>query len=197
MVGDLSKPLQMPVMTLDQTCVGRPQPEGMENPSVWSTWRTGGSDREPAQYPCSLDQRPVCPGETAQQCGKSLVLRENSVWPRVVGSADGTGYVTTQWLPPNVPYAQLGFCTVSRKVVDTPATQEAGHAPGSVSQLFMDDQPLLHYWDGAPFLFRTKQTPFIYMVPNAIWVKTGGSKYRVDVVSAKQRGDGCGDCIGY
>jgi len=222
MRGDVNQPLKMPIMSAAganmATC---PTPEGMETPSVWSSWKTGGSDRVPANYPCAMEQQ--CGG--GSECGRSLVLRENSIWGDVTGSADGSGYVTTNWLPPAVPAARLGFCWISRRVVpvmslDTNDTGEAvktvnnqlylcdkQYAEGSVSQLFLDGKPLLHYWTGRPFLFKTEQTPFLYMVPNAIMVKTGGSKYRVDVISVDQRGqgccsgitsaNGCADCLGY
>jgi len=250
MRGDLTKPLQMPVISAAYAGHGMATsrvPEGMEQNNVWSTWRTGGSDRVPANYPCS-NNGAVCPSTGAsledcknsstvtspagadgegQACGRSLVLRENSIWGDQMGSADGTGYVTTNWLPPSVPKVRLGFCWISRKVVpvlssdsklpagsrrlsdDSPAVQGPDgqvflydYAPGSVSQLFLDDKPLLRYWSGVPFLFKSEQTPFVYMVPNAIWVKTGGAKYRLDVVSAAQRGEGCdcgscADCLGY
>lgn len=242
MIGDLNKPLQMPVIS--DAYAGRgmatcPVPEGMEQQSVWSTWRTGGSDRTPANYPCS-NNGAICPSTGSaledcknsptptpscgpagcdQACGRSLVLRENSIWGDVTGSADGTGYVTTNWLPPNVPAVRLGMCWISRKVVpvvraEDPIIQsnngqvylcDKQYEAGSVSQLFLDGKPLLRYWSGVPFLFKSEQTPFVYMVPNAIWVKTGGAKYRLDTVSADQKGEGCGcggfgqcaDCLGY
>jgi len=219
MIGDLNKPLQMPVISDAYSGRGMatcPVPEGMEQQSVWSTWRTGGSDRTPADYPCS-NNGSICPSTGAalqnscppagcdQACGRSLVLRENSIWGDVVGSADGTGYVTTNWLPPNVPAVRLGLCWISRRVVPVvaDADNESGivhaadgqvylcdkkYAPGSVSQLFLDGKPLLRYWSGVPFMFKSEQTPFVYMVPNSIWVKTGGAKYRLDTVSAAQRG---------
>jgi hypothetical protein len=250
MRGDLNKPLQMPAISDAYSGRGMatcPVPEGMEQQSVWSTWRTGGSDRTPANYPCS-NNGAVCPSTGAnledcknsptvecpagcdQACGRSLVLRENSIWGDQTGSADGTGYVTTNWLPPSVPKVRLGFCWISRKVVpvisrdklpagakakpNSPIVQgddgqaylfDDEHAPGSVSQLFLDNKPLLRYWNGVPFLFKSEQTPFVYMVPNAIWVKTGGAKYRLDIMSADERGEGCGcggvgmcaDCLGY
>jgi len=220
MRGDVSQPLKMPVIS----CAGAnmatcPSPEGMEQQNVWSTWRTGGSDRVPANYPCSNNGQ-IC-ASSKESCGRSLILRENSIWGDVTGSADGSGYVTTNWLSPAVPAVRLGFCWISRKVVPVVAAAEGGvktidnqlylcdkeYAQGSVSQLFLDGQPLLHYWTGRPFLFKTEQTPFLYMVPNAIMVKTGGVKYRVDIVSADQRGEGCcshnaggnscADCLGY
>jgi hypothetical protein len=178
-------------------------PEGMEQQSVWSTWRTGGSDRVGADYPCSNDGR-ICAVSNAAACGRSLVLRENSVWGDVVGSADGTGYLTTNWLPPSVPKARLGFSWVSRKVVPVRSAPDASvgapkilqdkdgqitlnsaeYAPGEVSQLFLDDKPLLHSCSGMPFLFKSEQTPFIFMVPNSIRVKTGGAEYSLDTVKA-------------
>lgn len=231
MRGDLSQPLKVSVISDvygKSSAAGgvgmatRPVPEGMEQTNVWSSWKTGGSDRVPADYPCSNSGQLCASGNsTVQPCGqRSMILRENSVWGDVVGSADGTGYVTTNWLPPSTPAARLGFCWISRKVVETGPTNgeemiektvggkkvtilnDQKYSPGSVSQLFIDDKPLLRYWSGVPFLFKSEQTPFVYMVPNAIWVKTGGAKYRLDTVSAQDRGEGCacgwcGECIGY
>lgn len=75
--------------------------------------------------------------------------------------------------------------------------EASAYPPYSISQLFMDEKPLLHYWTGQPFYFRTEQTPFLYLVPNAIMVKTGGATYRVSTVSAAQESGSCADCTGY
>ena len=200
MIGDLSRPLEMPVMLPFSNTALKPVPDGMEPNELWSTWRTGGSTREPADYPCALQQANCglsCPGNGGQPCGKSLVLRENSIWPGTISSADSTGYVTTTWLPPGTPSTRIGFCTVSRRALKSvdldavrcgpsvgcgckvncnvdakncdaanrpPPVSDQYKEPYAVSQLFLDNRPLLHYWSGQPFLFRSESTPFIYMV---------------------------------
>ena len=221
-----------------------PSPSGIEEKSVWSSWskkagqiyhlfstflkkknpETGGSDRVPANYPCALNEMANC-GMTGPDCGKSLILRENSVWPQVVSTADGTGYQTTTFLPPNQPFTTLGFGIVSRKAIKdfnpnkltcgpgigcgckndagckkckvTPRESETIHPPYSVSQLFLNSEPLLHYWTGRPFFFKTDQTVFMYMIPNGLIAKTGSGSYRVSVLSASQEQESCVNCTGY
>lgn len=78
MRGDLSKPMQGPVISPFSDTAMCPTPNGMEQQSVWSSWRTGGSDRVGSDYPCALE-KPNC-GLDGSECGRSLVLRENSIW---------------------------------------------------------------------------------------------------------------------
>lgn len=161
-------------------------PSGMDPKSVWSTWTRSGSDRNPADYPCALGNG-ACPGDGPQTCGRSLKMRDNSQYNIITESADGTGYLTTNWLPPTATHAvQIGFCRVSRKVLpDQPR----------ISQLYIDDKPALHYFQGGPFLFKTEQTPFIYMVPNAIMARVSGLSFRINNFTADQVGDSCWDCL--
>lgn len=159
---------------------------GMDERAAWSSWRTGGSDRLPADYPCAFNGT-GCPNPGPQQCSKSLIMRENTSCSAVTSSADGTGYLTTNWLPPHAKCSvKIGWCNVSRApLASNPA----------ISQLFLDGKPAVFYWRGNPFLFHTEQTPFIYLVPNAIMVRVSGISYRVDTVSAAQVGDTCDDCL--
>lgn len=187
--GDSSRACQVPAMTSANMQL-RPQPEGMEATNVWSSWRTGGSDRAPANYPCALGNGGVCQNQGAgstvptasNHCGKSLVLRETSMWADVTGSADGTGYRTTNWLSVDQPRARIGECWASR----APVKGRVG-----VSRLYLDGKPAVHYFQGTPFLFRTGDTVFIYMVPNAIMARVNGLSFRVDSSSAAQQHDTC------
>lgn len=194
---DLSKPLALPVMTTTSADNALCRvPEGMEQLNVWSSWRTGGNDKGPSNYPCAFDDGKMCAQQNGQECGRSLILRENSIWPQVTGSADGTGYTTTALLPPNMPHVQLGFCVISRKAIpvfkDIDGTVYKNY---EISQLFLDGVPLLNYFSGKPFFFKTVDTPFLYMVPNAIMVKVSGMSYRVDTVSSTDRSCTCYDCM--
>lgn len=179
-LGQACKVLSSPVpgATVTQSCR---QFEGMEEMSLWSTWKRGGSDRLAVDYPCVLEQG-ACPSGGPQACGKSLVQRENTARSEVFSSSDGTGYTTAAWLSCDHPIARLGKCYVSRSPVKDNVT---------VSQLFLDGKPALNYFKGTPFLFHTYQTPFIYMVPNAIMVRVSGLDYRVDIITAAQAGNTC------
>lgn len=118
MRGDLTKPLSMPVLNYNWPVTETERvPEGMEDRSVWSSTRTGGNVNGPSNYPCAFSEDQFCAKNYGQECGRSLVMRENSIWPQVTGSADGSGYRTTALLPPSMPYIQLGFCIVSRKAI--------------------------------------------------------------------------------
>lgn len=201
--GDSTKACLTPTIVGFSDTQLAPQPEGMEQRSVWSSYLTGGSDRAGANYPCAFGSgqlcqqglQPtscdlVCKPTLPNECGKSLKHRENSVWPAVTGSAGGDGYVTTNWLSPNQPFARLGQCWVSRAVLDNNP---------NISQLYIDGKIAVHYFSkgaGQPFLFKTPQTLFIYMVPNAIMVRaSGGLSYRVDTSTADQQGQSCQNCL--
>lgn len=156
-------------------------PVGMDAPVMWSSaW--GASDRVPADYPCVLSKGGVCPSTGPQECGKSQRLRENTVWGSIFSSVDGTGYSTVATLTQRQPRARLGNCWVSRVEV----------APG-VAQLYIDNKPALYYNGGGPFLFHSNQSPFVYMMPNALMAKVSGMAYHVDIVSAAQQD--CQDCL--
>lgn len=173
-------PIETPLGDTYQHCRN---PVGMDDGAQWMSVR-GISDRVPADYPCVLSKGGVCPGTGPQECGKSLRLRENTVWGSIFSSADGTGYVTSTILTPTNPRTRLGNCWVSRVPVK----------PG-VSQLFIDDKPGLYYNDGGAFLFYDYQSPFVYMLPNALMARVSGLNYRVDIVTAAQQGQGCDDCL--
>ena len=185
--GDLSRANEGMVMSPFSNTELFPSAEGMDAHAAWSSWRSNGSGHLPSNYPCVLANGGVCSNNRQQECGKSLTLRENSAWTSVFGSADGTGYVTTQWLPPNATFsARIGDCYVSRETVS---------GKPMISQLYLNGKVAIQFNNGQPFFFKTEQTPFIYMVPNAIMARVSGLSYRIDTVWAGQVGQSCEECL--
>lgn len=174
-------PIASPMGASFQHCAN---PVGMDATNLWATF-VGGSDRVPADYPCTLQQG-ACPSTAPQECGKSLRLRENTVWGSIFSSADGTGYVTSTVLTPMHTRARLGNCWASRVPLANNPT---------VSQLFIDDKPALYWNGGGLFLFHSNQSPFVYMVPNALMARVSGLSFHVDISTAAQQGLGCDDCL--